>query len=105
MKDLKVRQESIKILEEKIGRNLFDLGRSNFLINTSSEARGTKAKVNHWDLIKIKIFCTAKQAISKTKRKPTEYEKMFASNISDKRLVSKVYKELIKFNTQKQIIP
>ena len=54
MKDLTVRQEAIKILEEKAGKNLFDLGCSNFLLNTSPEARETKAKMNYWDLIKMK---------------------------------------------------
>ena len=96
MKDLNVRQEAIKILEEKAGKNLFDLGRSNFLLNTPPEARETKAKMNYWDLIKIKIFCTVKETISKTKRQPTEWEKIFANDISDKGLVSKIYKELIK---------
>ena len=56
MKDLSVRQEAIKILEEKTGKNLFDLGHSNFLLNTSLEARETKAKMNYRDLIKIKSF-------------------------------------------------
>ena len=59
MKDLNIRQEAIKILKEKGGKNLFDLGLSNFLLNTSPEARETKAKMNYWDLIKIKSFCTA----------------------------------------------
>ena len=54
MKYLNGRQEAIKILEEKAGKNLFDLGRSNFLPNTSPEIRETKAKLNYWDLIKIK---------------------------------------------------
>ena len=71
MKDLNVRQEATKILEEKAGKNLFDLARGNFLLNTSLEARETKAKMNYWDLIKIKSFCTAKETISKTKRQPT----------------------------------
>ena len=101
MKDLNVRQEVIKILEEKAGKKLFDLARSNFLLNTSLEARETKAKLNYWDLIKIKSFGTAKETISKTKRQPTEWEKIFANDISDKQLVSKIYKELIKLNTQK----
>ena len=70
MKDLNVRQEAIKILEEKAGKNLFDLARRNFLLNTSLEARETKAKMNYQDLIKIKSFCTAKKTISKTKRQP-----------------------------------
>ena len=66
MKDLNVRQEAIKILQEKAGKNLFNLGRSNFLLNTSPEARETKAKMNYWDLPKIKSFCTAKETINET---------------------------------------
>ena len=72
MKDLNTRQEAIKILKEKAGKNLSDLGCSNFLLNTSLEARGTKAKMNYWDLIQIKSFCTVKETISKTKRQPSE---------------------------------
>ena len=94
MKDLNVGHEAIKILEEKAGKNLFDLGCSNFLLNTSLEARETKAKMNYWDLIKIKSFCPAKETISKTTRKLTEWKKKFANDISDKGLVSKIYKEL-----------
>lgn len=101
MKDLNVRQEAIKILVGKVGKNLFDLRRSNFLLNMSPEARETKAKMNRWDLIKIKSFCLAKETISKNKRQPSEWEKIFANDISDKGLISKVYKELIKLNIQK----
>ena len=54
MKDLNVRQEAIKILEEKTGNNLFDLGHSNFLLDMSLEEKETKEKMNYWDLIKIK---------------------------------------------------
>ena len=76
-----VRQEAIKILKEKVGKNLFDLGCSNFLLNTSPEARETKVKVKYWDLIKITSFCTTKETISKTKRQLTGWEKIFANNI------------------------
>ena len=62
-----MRQESIKILEENTGSNLFDLDRSNFLLNTSPEARETKAKMNFGDFIKIKSFYTAKETVNKTK--------------------------------------
>ena len=58
--------------------------------------------MNSWDLIKIKSFYTAKEIISKTKRQRTEWEKIFANDISDKGLVSKIYKELIKLNTQRK---
>ena len=101
MEDLNVWQEAIKILKEKAGKNLFDLGHSNSLLNTSPEARETKAKMNYWDLIKIKSFCTEKETISKTKRQLMEWEKIFANDISDKGLVSKIYKEPVKLNTQK----
>ena len=101
MNGLNVRQDVIQILEEKAGKNLFDLGRRNFLLNTSPEARETKAKMNHWDLMKIKIFCTAKETISKSKTQVMEWEKILANDISDKGLVSKIYQELIKLNTQK----
>ena len=57
--------------------------------------------MNYWDLIKIKSFCTAKETSSKTKRQLTEWEKIFANDIPGKGLVSKIYKELIKLNTQK----
>ena len=68
MKDINVRQETIKILEENTGGNFFDLSCSNFLLDTSPEARKTKAKINYWDFINIKSFCTVKRAIKKTKK-------------------------------------
>ena len=98
--DLNVRQETIKTLEEKAGKDLSDLSRSNFLLDTSPKARELKAKMNYWDHIKIKSFCTAKEIINKTKRQPTEWEKIFANDISDKGLVSKICNELTKLNTQ-----
>ena len=60
MKDLNVRQETIKILEEKTGNDLSHLSHSNFLHDTSPKARELKAIMNYWDLMKIKSFCTAK---------------------------------------------
>ena len=72
MKDLNVRQESIKILEENTGTNLFHLGHSNLLLDMSPKARKTKAKMNYWDFIKIKTFCTAKETVNKIKIQSTE---------------------------------
>ena len=68
IKDLNVRQETIKTLEEKAGKNLFDRSCSSFLLDTSPKARELKAKMNYWDLIKIKSFWTAKETINKTKK-------------------------------------
>ena len=67
MKDLNVRQECIKILEKNTGSNIFDLGHRNFLLDTSSKARETKAKINHWDFIKIKFFAQQKKQLTKPK--------------------------------------
>ena len=79
IKDLNVRQETIKTLEKKAGKNLHDLNCSNFLLDTSPKARELKAKMNYWDLINIKTFCTAKETINKTNRQPMEWEKIFAN--------------------------
>ena len=62
IKDLNMRQESIRILEENIGSNLFDISHSNFFQDMSPKAMETKAKMNFWDFIKIKSFCTAKES-------------------------------------------
>ena len=102
MKDLNVKQESIKILEENTDRILFDLARRKFLLDTSPEARETKAKMNDWDFNKMKSYCTAKATVNKTKRQPMEWEKIFA-NIFDRGLVSKICEEIIKLNTPQTI--
>ena len=71
MKDLNVRQEPIRILEKNIGNTFFELGHRNFLQDTSMKAKETKAKMNYWDFIKIRSFCTAKETVNKTKIQPT----------------------------------
>ena len=60
-----------------------------------------KTKINHWDLMKLKIFCTAKETINKTKRQPSEWEKIFANEKKDKRLISKIYKQLMELSIKK----
>ena len=60
-----------------------------------------KAKVNKWDLIKLKSFCTTKETISKVKRQPSEWKKTMENQTIDKGLISKIYKQLIQFNTRK----
>ena len=63
-----------------------------------------KTKVNKWDLIKLKIFCTAKETISKVKRQPSEWEKIIANETTDKGLIFEIYKQLIQLNARKQTI-
>ena len=64
-----------------------------------------KTKINKWDLIKLKSFCTAKETINKMKRKPTEWEKIFANDVTDKGLISKIYKQLMQLNIKKNKQP
>ena len=67
----------------------------------SPKANETKAKINKWDLIKLKSFCIAKETINKMKRQPTNWEKIFANDATDKGLVFRIYKQLIQLNTRK----
>ena len=78
IKDLNVRPDTIKLLEENIGRTLFDINRSNIFLDPPPRVMKVKTKINKWDLMILKSFCTAKETINKTKRQPTEWEKIFA---------------------------
>ena len=91
IKDLNVRPETIKLLEKNIGRTL-DINQSKILYDPPPRVMKTKTKVNRWDLIKLKNFCTAKETISKVKRQPLEWEKIIANDTTDKGLISKIYK-------------
>ena len=101
IKDLNVRPETIKLLEENIGRTLDDINQSKILYDPPPRVMEIKTKVNKWDLIKLKSFCTAKETISKVKRQPSEWEKIIANETTDKGLISKIYKQLIQLNTRK----
>ena len=67
----------------------------------TSQNIGNKSKINKWDLIKIKGFCTTKETISKVKRQPSEWEKIIANEATDKQLISKIYKQLLQLNSRK----
>ena len=101
IKDLNVRPDTIKLLEENIGRTLYDIYHSKVLFDPPPREMEIKTKINKWDLMKLKGFCTAKETINKTKRQPPEWEKIFANEATDKGLISKIYKQLIQLNTKK----
>ena len=79
IKDLNVRQENIKLLEENIGRPLSDINHSKILYDPPPRVIEIKAKINKWDLMKFKSFCTTKETISNVKRQPSEWEKIIAN--------------------------
>ena len=84
IKDLNVRSETMKPLEENIGRTLNDINQSKILYDSPPRVMQIKTKINKWDLIKIKNFCTAKEIINKVKRQPSEWEKIIAKRTTDK---------------------
>ena len=100
IKDLNVRLATIKLLEENIGRTLFDIKRSKIFFDPPPTVMKIKTKINKWDL--IKSFCTAKEKINKMKRQPTEWEKIFANELTNKGLISKKYKQLMQLNIKKK---
>ena len=101
IKDLSVSPETIKLLEENIDRTLDDINQSKILYDPPPRVMEIKTKINKWDLIKLKSFCTAKETISKVKRQLSEWEKIIANETTDKGLISKIYKQLIHLNTRK----
>ena len=101
IKDLNVRPETIKFLEENICKTLSDVNHSQILYDPPPRVMEIKAKINKWDLIKLKSFCTKKETISKVKRQPSEWEKIIANESTDKELISKIYKQLLQLNSRK----
>ena len=101
IKDLNVRPETIKLSEENISRTLDDINQSKIFYDPPPRVMEIKTKVNKWDLIKLKRFCTAKETLSKMKRQPSEWEKIIANETTEKELISKIYKQLRKLNTRK----
>ena len=104
IKDLNVRPDTIKLLEENIGRTLYDTNYSKILFDPSLRKMEIKTKINKWDLMKLKSFCTTKETINKTKRLPLEWEKIFANEATDKGLISKIYKQLMQLNIKRLIL-
>jgi len=91
IKDLNVRPETIKLLQENIGKTHSDIHHSRILYNLPPRILEIKAKINKWDLIKIKSFCTTKETIRKVKRQPSEWEKITANEATDKQLISNIF--------------
>ena len=101
VKDLNVRPETVKLLKENIGRALGDINQSKILYDPHPKVTEIKAKVSKWDMIKLKSFCTAKEAIIKVKIQSSECEKIITNETTGKGLISKIYKQLIQLNTRK----
>ena len=101
IKDLNVRPKTIQLLEDNIGKTLSDINHNRIPYDPPPRIFEIKAKINKWDLIKIKSFCTTKETISKVKRQPSEWEKKIANEANDRELISKIYKQLLQLNARK----
>ena len=103
IKDLQVRPETIKRLEENTGRTLDYINQSKIFYDPPSRVMEIKTKINKWDLIKLKSFCKAKETTNKVKRQPSLWEKIIGKETTDKELISKLYNlmQLIQLNTRK----
>ena len=102
IKDLNVRTETIKLLEENICKTFDDINQCKILCVPPPKILRIKTR---WDLIKLKSLCTAKETISKVKRQPSEWEKIIANETTDKGLIFKIYKQLIQLNARKRNNP
>ena len=87
--------DTIKLLEENIGRALSDINHSNIFFDPSSKVMEINTKINKWGLIKCKSYYTVKETINKTKRQPKYWQKILANGVNEKELVSKIYKQLM----------
>ena len=90
-KDLNVKPKTIKTLEENLGNTIQDIGMGKDFMTKTPKAMATKAKIDKWDLIKLKSFSTAKETINRVNKEPTEWEKIFVNYASNKGLISSVY--------------
>ena len=101
IKDLNVIPETIKLLEENIGKILSDINHSRILYDTPPRVMEIKAKINKWDLIKLKSFSITKETLSKVKRQTSEWENIIVNEATDKELMSKIYKQFLQLNSRK----
>ena len=102
IKDLNVRPETIKLLEENIVKILSDINHSKIFYDSPPRVMEINAKINKWDLNQLKSFCTTKETISKVKRQPSEWEEIIANEATDKELISKICKQLLQLNSRKK---
>ena len=95
LKDLSIRHSTIKLLEENIGKTFSAINSTTVFLGQSPKAKEIKANTNKWNLSKLISFCTAKETTNKMKTQPVNWEKVFANNVTNKGLISKIYKKLI----------
>ena len=105
IKELHIKPETLKLIEEKVGKSLENMGTGGKFLNRTAMACAVRSKIYKWDLIKFQSFCKAKDTVNKTKRPPTDLEKIFTNPKSYRGLIAHIYKELKKLNSRKSNNP
>jgi hypothetical protein len=100
IKELHIKPETVKLIEEKVGKSLKDMDTGGKLLYRTAMACAVRSRIGKWDLIKLQILCKAKDTVNKTKRPPTDWERIFTCPKSDRGLISNIYKELKKVDSR-----
>jgi hypothetical protein len=98
IKELHIKPETLKLIEEKVGKSLGHWGK---FLNRTTMACAVRSKINKWDLIKLQSFSKAKDTVNRTERPPTDWERIFTYPKSDRGLISNIYKELKEMDSRK----
>jgi hypothetical protein len=98
LKELQIKPETLKLIDEKVGNNFEDMGTEEKFLNRTLMACAIRSRIDKCDLIKFQSFCNAKDTVNKTKRQPTDWEKIFTNPKSDRALISIICKQLKKLD-------
>jgi hypothetical protein len=96
-----IKPDTLNLIEEKVGNSIEHIGTGEILLNRTPMAQALRSTMVKWDLMKLKSFCEAKDTVNRTKQQPTDWEKFFTNSISNKGLISNIYKELRKLDARK----
>jgi hypothetical protein len=105
IKELHIKPETLKLIEEKVGKSLEDMGTGEKFLNRTAMACAVKSRINKWDLMKLQSFCKVRGTVNKTKRPPTDWERNFIYPKSDRGLRSNIYKEHKRVESRKSNNP
>jgi hypothetical protein len=105
IKELHIKPETLKLIEEKVGESLQDMGTGGKILNRTEMACALRLRIDKRDLIKLQSFCKAKETVNKTEKPPTDWEMIFTYPKSDRGLISNIYKELKKVDSRKSNNP
>ena len=101
IKELHIKPETLNLIDEMVGKSLKHMGTGEIFLNRIPVAYALRSRIDKWDLIKLQSFCKAKDTVNRTKRQPTDWEKIFTNPKSNRGLISNIYKELKKLDSRK----